>query len=76
MALVGICASLVECLSFLPLQAGLEDSVLQMNNRGNPENYGFIVPGSPNNSPGPSNPGTPVGGFPRGASSYDYLYYT
>ena len=30
-----------------------------MNNRGNPDNYGFIKPGTPNT---PSGPGTPGGG--------------
>jgi hypothetical protein len=56
MALVGICASLVECLSVLPYGfAGFYDSVLQINNRGNPENSGFLNPnpGTPNTPSGP-----------------------
>ena len=57
-AIVGLCASLVECLSILP--SGFENSVLQMN-RGTPDNYGFINPGSNN----PGGPGTPDG-FPPG----------
>lgn len=65
MGLVGACASLVECLSVLPYGfAGFYDSVLLMNNRGNPDNYGFINSGTPNT---PSGPGTPGGGgFPPG----------
>lgn len=59
LALVAICASLVDCLSVFPY--GFEDSVLQMN-RGTPDNYGFINPGTPNS---PGGPGTP-GGFPPG----------
>jgi hypothetical protein len=59
LALVAICASLVDCLSVWPY--GFEDSVLQMN-RGTPDNYGFIYPGTPNS---PGGPGTP-GGFPPG----------
>jgi hypothetical protein len=62
MALVGICASLVEHLSVFPLLSGFEDGVLQMNNRGNPENYGFMSSGTPNSPGGPGTPGTPGGG--------------
>ena len=60
LALVGFCGCLVESMSVLPY--GFEDSVLQMNNRGTPDNYGFINPGTPNS---PGGPGTP-GGFPPG----------
>jgi hypothetical protein len=62
-ALVGIFASLEDCLSVFPLPNVFEDSVLQMNNRGTPDNYGFINPGTPNS---PGGPGTPGGGFPPG----------
>jgi len=60
MGLVGICASLVECLSVWP--SGFEDSVLQMNNRGTPDNYGLINPGTPYSPGGPET----LGGFPPG----------
>jgi len=60
--LVVICASLVEHLSICPLLSGFEDCVLQMNNRGTPDNYGFINPGTPNSPGGPGTPGTPGGG--------------
>jgi hypothetical protein len=59
-AIVSMSVSLVEYLSILP--AGFEDSVLQMN-RGNPDNYGFINPGTPNT---PGTPGGSPGGFPPG----------
>jgi hypothetical protein len=64
MSLVGICGSLVECLSVFPLPSGFEDSVFHMNNRGTPDNYGFINPGSYNSPGGPGTPGTPGGGIP------------
>jgi len=60
MALVGICASLVDCLAVFPLHSGLEESVLQLNNNGTAGNYGFITPGG-SNTP---TPGTPGGGYP------------
>lgn len=67
MGLVGICAYLVFCLSLSPIQFGFDDSVLHMNNRGTPDNYGFINPISNNTPCGPGgNPGTPGGGFPPG----------
>ena len=66
MALVGICASLVDCLSVFPLHYGFDDSLFLMSNRGTPDNYGFITPGSPNTPCGPGTPGTPGGGFPPG----------
>ena len=64
MSLVGTCASLVDCLSVLPYGfSGFDDSVLLMNNRGNPDNSGFIISGTPNT---PSVPCTPGGGINRG----------
>jgi len=38
--------------------------VLLINNRGNPDNYGFINSGTPNTPSGPNTPGG--GGFPPG----------
>ena len=37
-----------------------------MNNRGTPENSGFIISGTPNSPGGPGTPGTPGGGLPPG----------
>jgi hypothetical protein len=59
MDLVGLCSSLVNCLSVYP--SGIEDCVMQMNNRGTPDNYGFLPSGGPNSPNGP-----PGGGFPPG----------
>jgi hypothetical protein len=64
--LVGICASLVDCLSISPLQSGFgfDDGVYHMNNKGTPDNYGFISPANNNTPCGPGgNPGTPVADF-------------
>ena len=58
MGLVGSCVSLVEFLFVRPSGfVGFYDTVLLINNRGNPDNYGFINPGSslinPSGSPVP-----------------------
>jgi hypothetical protein len=65
--IVGICSSLVDNLAIIPY--GSEDCLLQMNNnRGLPDNYGFIGnSGSPNNTGG--NPGGLPSGTPGGPNS-------